>query len=137
MSTPSCAPPASLYLWIATLLALNAPCPSSMTDADIQHLRDAGVSLIPSIQDVPVTAEAARTTSRQGLGDLFPANATCTTPRLMFVDQSARDEAPRFAIVWVVGWRTPATLGSSGVVVILPTVLWTFVDAQSGEYDGN
>jgi hypothetical protein len=137
MSTPSCAPPASLYLWIATLLALNAPCPSSMTDADIQHLRDAGVSLIPSIQDVPVTAEAARTTSRQGLGDLFPANATCTTPRLMFVDQSARYEAPRLAIVWVVGWRIPATLGGSGVVVIPPTVQWTFVDAQSGEYDGN
>jgi hypothetical protein len=58
------------------------------------------------------------------------------TPRLFFVDQSTRYEAPRFAIVWVVGWRTPATLGSSGVVVIPPTVQWTFVDAQSGQYDG-
>lgn len=117
-------------------IALNAPCPSSMTSADIQHLRDVGVSLIPSIQDTPVTAEAARTTGRQGLGDQFPADATCTTPRLFFVDQSTRYEAPRFAIVWVVGWRTPATLGSSGVVVIPPTVQWTFVDAQSGEYLG-
>lgn len=118
-------------------MALAAPCPTAMTAADIQHLRDTGVSLIPSIQDVPVTAEAARTTSRQNLGDLLAANATCTTPRLMFVDQSTRYEAPRFAIVWVVGWRTPATLGSSGVVVIRPTVQWTFVDAQSGQYDGD
>jgi hypothetical protein len=117
-------------------MALNAPCPSAMTDADIQRLRDAGVSLIPSIQDTPVTAEAARTAGRQGLGDQFPADATCVTPRLFFVDQSTRYEAPRFAIVWVVGWRTPATLGSSGVVVIPPTVQWTFVDAQSGQYDG-
>jgi hypothetical protein len=118
-------------------IALDAPCPSSMTSADVQHLRDEGIALIPSQDTVTISAQQARTTSREGLGDLLPANAVCIVPQLYFVDHSTQYIAPRFAILWVVGWRIPAATAGPGTLATPPSEEWTFVDAQSGEYLGN
>lgn len=118
-------------------MALNAPCPSSMTDADIQHLRDAGVPLTLTEDTVPVSAQQARTASRQGLGALLPANATCVTPQLCQVDSSSAPGALRFGIYWVVGFRIPAATAGPSTLATPPSEEWNFVDAQSGEYDGN
>jgi hypothetical protein len=114
--------------------ALTAPCPSTMTAADVQRLLDAGVTLIQSRNAVPVGAQAARATSRQGLDDFLPARATCVTPQLDFVDDSSVPDIPRYAIVWVVGYRIPGAVAGPGVLATPPGEEWTFVDAQSGVY---
>lgn len=117
--------------------ALNAPCPSTMTAADVQDLSGAGIALIPSQDTMPVSAQTARTTSRQGLGDQLPTNGICIAPALFFVDHSTQYVAPRFAILWVVGYRIPASTPGPDSLATPPGVQWTFVDAQSGQYDGN
>jgi hypothetical protein len=115
-------------------MALTAPCPSTMTAADVQRLLDAGVTLIQSRNVVPVDAQAARATSRKGLGGFLPASATCVTPQLDFVDDSSVPDIPRYAIVWVVGYRIPGAVAGPGVLATPPSEQWTFVDAQSGVY---
>jgi hypothetical protein len=117
--------------------ALDAPCPSTVTTADVQDLNGAGIALIPSQDTMPVSAQTARTTSRQGLGDQLPANGVCIAPQLFFVDHSTQYVAPRFAILWVVGYRIPAVTPGPDSLATPPGVQWTFVDAQSGQYDGN
>jgi len=117
--------------------ALDAPCPSTVTAADVQDLSRAGIALIPSQDTMPVSAQAARTTSRQNLSVQLPANATCIAPRLFFVDHSTQYIAPRFAILWVVGYRIPAVTPGPDSLAEPPGVQWTFVDAQSGQYNGN
>ena len=118
-------------------IALNAPCPSSMTAADIQQLQAAGVPLTPTEDTVPVSAQQARTASRQGLGDLLPANSACVTPQLCQVDSSSAPGALPFGIYWVVGWRIPAATAGPTTLATPPSEEWTFVDAQSGQYLGN
>ncbi len=114
--------------------AQTAPCASTMTAADYQQLRDAGITLTTSTNPVPVDAQAARVMSRQGLGEFLPARATCVTPQLEFVESSSLPGVPQFSIVWVVGYRIPGAVAGPGVLATPPSEEWTFVDAQSGVY---
>lgn len=115
-------------------MALTAPCPSTVTAADLQQIQAAGISLIPSRDTMLVDAQAARAASRQGLGQFLPSNAACVEPAPDFVDSSTIPEVPRFAIVWVVGYRIPGAVAGPGVLATPPSEEWTFVDAQSGVY---
>jgi hypothetical protein len=83
---------------------------------------------------VPVDAQAALAASKQGLGAELPAHPDCTVTQLGFVDDSATPDVPRFAIVWVVGYRIPGAVAGPGVLATPPSEEWTFIDAQSGEY---
>jgi hypothetical protein len=115
-------------------MALTAPCPSTMTEADVQQLQAAGVTLTPAGNTVPVDAQAARAASRQGLGALLPTRANCIMPQLDLVNDSSVPGVPRFAIVWVVGYRIPGAVAGPGVLATPPSEEWTFIDAQSGVY---
>jgi hypothetical protein len=115
-------------------MALTAPCRSTMTAADVLQIQAAGISLIPTHDTMPVDAQAARTASRQGLSQPLPSDAACVTPQLDMVEDSSVAEVPRFAIVWVVGYRIPGAVAGSGVLATPPSEEWTFVDAQSGAY---
>lgn len=115
-------------------MALNAPCPTSITAADLQQIQAAGLTLIPSGNTVPVDEQAARAASRQGLGRLLPPRAACVTPQLDLVEDSGAPGVPNFAVVWVVGYRIPGAVAGPGVLATPPSEEWTFVDAQSGVY---
>ncbi len=117
-----------------TALAQARPCATPMSAAEVQQVAAMGIALIPSRDTVPVSAQAALATSEQNLGASLPTHPACTVTQLYFVNASGIVEVPRFAIVWVVGYRIPGAVAGPGVLATPPSEEWTFVDAQSGVY---
>ncbi len=113
------------------------PCSSTVTASALGELPGIGLELYPTDDIVPVTAQAALSTSKQQVSSAIAANTSCVITRLLRVQSSRLPELTLDQDVWVIAYHLPVSHDPQAAAgTTAPSDHWLFIDAHNGLYVG-